>query len=83
MYLQEEDRIITLQMGSRYQLHLIVEPNNHDEKIHIDAAKDPGGIEIIRVSQELIVTPIRRGTALVLLTSSRTHKKAQCQIEVR
>ena len=83
MYLKEEDRIIQLQMGSSYQLHLIVEPQNHDEKILIDAAKDPGGIEIIRVSPELIVTPIRRGTALVLLTSSRTHKKAQCQIEVR
>lgn len=82
MYLQEENRIISLQMGSRYQLHLIVEPQNHDEKIHIDAAKDPGGIEVIRVSPELIVTPIQRGTALVLITSSRTKKETQCQIEV-
>ena len=70
-------------MGQQLQLHLVVEPNNYDETLEYSFSKAPGGIDIISVSPELVVTPISRGESYVLVTSSRTHKEAGCYVEVR
>ena len=82
MYFKGGGRVY-VQMGQQLQLHLVVEPNNYDETLEYSFSKAPGGIDIISVSPELVVTPISRGESYVLVTSSRTHKEAGCYVEVR
>ncbi|MBR3068168.1 MAG: hypothetical protein IKG77_10550 [Prevotella sp.] len=82
MYFKEGGRVY-VQMGQQLQLQLVVEPSDYDETLEYSFSKAPGGIDIISVSPELVVTPVSRGESYVLITSSRTHKQVGCFVEVK
>ena len=82
MYFKEGGRVY-VQMGQQLQLQLVVEPSDYDETLEYSFSKAPGGIDIISVSPELVVTPVSRGESYVLITSSRPHKQVGCFVEVK
>ena len=82
MYFRDGARVI-VPLGSTYQLHLAVEPENHNEGLSVSVAKANGGIDVISVSPSYVITALRRGTVLVLVTSERTKKEASVFVEVR
>jgi hypothetical protein len=72
-----------VQMGQQLQLQLVVEPSNYDETLEYSFSKPSGGVDIIYVSPELLVSPVSRGKSYVLVKSTRTGKEAGCYVEVR
>ena len=78
----ENSGTVYMQMGSTYQLQLKVEPEDYNEVLSVSVAKNVDGLDVVSVSPELVVTPIRQGKVLIQVTSNRTHHEAHCYIDV-
>ena len=78
----EEGKGGFIKLGQTLQLHLKVEPADCDEEFTFEYAKDANQNEIIRVDNNLLVTPIREGQSLIVVTSSRTKTEAQYLVHV-
>lgn len=81
MYFKEGNNT-SIEMGSTRQLHLVVEPINHNEQITFEYSKDPYGSKIIDVNSKFLVTPIKEGRSMIIVKSSRSKQETEIQVEV-